>query len=190
MDVKAFREYYEFDDDDLYANQQGRLSDRQYKTLSAQALQMKKFSKTGAVVALVAAAVLPCILLPVGVLTLLTQDWKTTLIAWGGALLWLVVFGGAGLALLRSARAAGKTNWDVSRAAGPVELQKVERTTGGQHSRTYTVTFVKFGDSDFELDDELVGRIQAGDNIAAYFAAGQIVSIEQLPALGPSQTAA
>ena len=185
MDVKAFREYYEFDDDDLYANQRGRLSDRQYKTLTTQALQMKKFSKTGSVVALVAAAFLPCILLPVSVLTLLTKDWKTTIIAWVGALVWLVLFGGVGLALLRSARAADRTNWDVTRAAGQVELQKVKRTTGGQHSRTYSVTFVKFGDSDFELDDELVGRIQAGDDIAVYFAAGQIVSIEQLPALGP-----
>jgi len=190
MDVKALREYYDFDDDDLYANQQGRLSDRQYKTLTAQALQMKKYSKTGSVVALVAAAFLPCLLLPISVLTLLTKDWKTTLIAWGGALVWLVVFGGAGLALLRSARAAGRTNWDVTRAAGQVELQQVKRTSGGQDSRTYTVTVVKFGGSDFELDDELVGRIQAGDNIAAYFAAGQIVSIEQLPDRGPSQTPA
>jgi len=183
MDVKAFREYYEFDDDDLYANQQGRLSDRQYKTLTAQALQTKKFSKTGSVVALVAAVLLPCILLPISLLTVLTKDWKTTIIAWVGALVWLVIFGGAGLALLRAARAPDQTHWDVTRAAGPVELHQEKRTTRGKYSRTYTVTFAKFGDSDVELDDELVGRIQAGDNIAAYFAAGRIMSIEQLPAL-------
>src|SRR5258708_23266194 len=102
MDVKAFREYYEFDEDDLYANQQGRLSDRQYKTLTTRALQMKKFSKSGSVAALVAAVALPCILLPISLLTMLTTDWKTTIIAWVGALGWLVSFGGVPLSPIRS----------------------------------------------------------------------------------------
>src|SRR3954447_10956384 len=111
MDVKAFRKYYQFGDDELYANQQGRLSDRQYKTLAAQALQTQKFSKTGSVVALVAAVALPCLLLPISLLTVLTKDWTTTFIAWAGALVWLAIFGGIGLVLLRAAR-ADNTHWD------------------------------------------------------------------------------
>ena len=190
MDTKVFREYYEFDDDDLYANQLGRLSDRQYRRLQAQSQQLKKLSKTGSVVALVVAAFLPCILVPISVITLLTKDWKTTLIALAGAAVWLVVFGGLGLLLLVSARAADKTNWAVTRAVGQVELQTVEHSTGGEDSRTYLVTVVAFGNSSFELDDELVGHIQTGDNIAVYFAAGRIMSIEQLPAVGPWQTPA
>ena len=191
MDVNAFREYYEFDDDDLYANQQGRLSDKQYKTLTSQDKQMKQFARSAVVPAFVAAAFIPCLVLPISLLTILTKDWKTTLIAWAGALAWLVIFGGVALSLLRSARAPDRTNAAVTRAAGQVELQQVKRTaTSGHHTRTYTVTFAKFGDSDLELDDELVGKIKNGDNIAVYFAAGRIVSIEQLPAFGPWQVPA
>ena len=182
MDVKAFREYYEFDDDDLNANQQGRLSDKQYQAKARVDQNARQLSKTGGVVALVAAFI-PCIVLPLSVLTLLTKDWRTTLIAWVGALVWLAVFGGAGVWLLRSARADSMPKRDaVTRAEGVVRLRQEKRTSGGEHRRTYTVTFVVIGDTDFELDDELVGHIHDGERIAAYFAGGQVISAEQLPA--------
>ena len=183
MDVKAFREYYEFDDDDLYANQQGRLSDKQYQAMARVAVDVQKFSKIGGVVALVAAAFIPCIALPLSLLTIMTKDWTTTIIAWVGSLVWLAIFGGAGVWLLRSARAEGQPKPDnVTRAEGVVQLRQERRNSGGQHSRTYTVTFAVIGDTDFELDDELVGHISAGDHIAAYFARGEVISVEQLPA--------
>src|SRR5262245_48892142 len=167
MDVNAFREFYEFDDDDLYANQQGRLSDKQYQTLSSQAVQMKGYAKIGSVVAFVVAAIMPCILLPISLLTVLTQDWRSTFIALGGALVWLAVFGGAGVWLLRASRASGNRHWDVTRAEGVAHLEKMRVSSGG--GRSYTVTMVKLGDTDFELDDELVGHLQEGDHIAVYF---------------------
>ena len=91
--------------------------------------------------------------------------------------------------LLRSARAEAKTGPDVvTRVEGQVELRQEKRTSGGQHSRTYTVTFVVIGDTDFELDDELVGHISAEDHIAVYFSGGRIVSVEQMPGHAVWQT--
>src|SRR5947209_896769 len=97
MDDKAFRAYYEFDDDDLYLNRQGRLSDKQYKSRMRLEQDSRHYSRIGAVVALVAAALVPCLVLPLSALSLLNKDWTSTLIAWAGSAVWLAIFGGAGL---------------------------------------------------------------------------------------------
>ena len=82
MDDKAFRAYYEFDDDDLYLNRQGRLSDKQYKTLLTLEQDSGRYNRIGATAALAAAALVPCLVLPLSVLTVLSKDWTTSISGW------------------------------------------------------------------------------------------------------------
>jgi len=181
VDDKPFRAYYEFDDNDLYLNRQGRLSDRQYKQLSTLEQDSRRFNRLGATVALVTAAALPCLILPISLLTLLNQNWTALVLAWVGSAAWLAVFGGAGLWLLRSARAANRTNWDVRTVQGQAGLTQVQRRSTGRYRRNYIVHFFTLGESSFELDDTLVGHVRDGDHLAVYCAGDQIVSLEQLP---------
>jgi hypothetical protein len=178
VDINAFRDYYEFDDDDVYANQMGRLSDKQYRTLAQASAGTQRFARLGAIVALVAAASLPCLLLPVSLITLFAGDWNHTFLAWAGCLVWLAIFGGAGLWLLRLARRPQDLNPSVTRVEGPVTIRSERRTSGGEHSRTYTVYMIKIGETEFGLDDELVGHIHDGDSLSVYYTGGEILSVE------------
>jgi hypothetical protein len=182
MDVKAFRDYYEFDDDDLYANRMGRLSDKQYQAIARVDQATRHFGRVGGVAAMALSAIVPCVALPASLLTIYTKDWSTTLIAWAGSLVWLAIFGGAGAWLLLSSRSAGQPSSAVSQSEGPAELRQEKRTTGGKYPRSYLVQFLKVGDLDFELDDDLVGRVAEGENLAVYFTGGRILSVEPLPA--------
>jgi len=182
MDVKAFRDYYEFDDDDLYLNRMGRLSDKQFQAIARVDQATRHFGRVGGVAALALSAIVPCVALPASLFSIYSKDWSTTLIAWAGSLVWLAIFGGAGAWLLLSSRSAGQTRPVVSKAEGPAELRQEKRTTSGKYPRTYLVQFLKVGDLDFELDDELAGRVTAGENLAVYFTGGRVLSVEPLPA--------
>lgn len=185
---KVLRKFYEFDDDDLYANRQYRLSDRQRKGMDDRAAFVKKGGTKLAIYLYGLTALFACIMIPLGLLLVLAlNDWKNGLMALGASALWIVIFGGMGLFMQFVGNPKPGQSNAVRGVSGPVSLSQEERQSSGHHGTGhYTVHFMTVGGATFELDDELVGKIKEGENYAIYYsnypsgADGMILSMESL----------
>ncbi len=185
---KVLRKFYEFDDDDLYANRQYRLGDKQRKGMEDRAAFLKKGGTKLAIYLYGLTALFACIMIPVGLLSILAaNDWEHGLMALGAAALWIVIFGGSGLYMQFSGNTKPGQSNTVRGVSGPVSLRQEEQQSSGHHGTGhYTVHFMTVGGMTFVLDDELVGKIKEGENYAIYYtnyqsgADGMILSMESL----------
>lgn len=185
---KVLRKFYEFDDDDLYANRQYRLSDKQLKGMEDRATFLKTGGAKLAIFFYGLTALFACIVIPVGLLSVLAfNDWEHGLMAFGAAALWIVIFGGIGLFMQFAGNPKPGQSYAVHSVSGPVSLDQEERQSSSNHgSGHYTVHFMTVGGMTFVLDDELVGKIKEGENYAIYYtnyqsgADGMILSMESL----------
>ena len=185
---KVLRKFFEFEDDDLYANRQYRLSDRQRKGMDDRAAFVKTGGAKLALFFYGLTALFACIFIPVGLLTVLAvNDWGHGLMAFGAGALGIVIFGGIGLFMQFGGNPKPGQSYAVRSVSGPVSLGQEEQQSsadlGGGH---YTVHFMTLGGMTFVLDDELVGKIREGENYAIYYtnyengADGMILSMESL----------
>jgi len=185
---KTLKKFYEFDDDDLYANRQYRLSDRQRKGMDDRAAFLKTGGRKLAIFFYGLTALFACIMIPVGLISVLVlNDWGHGLMALGAAVLWIVIFGGIGLFMQFAGNPKPGQVHAVRSVSGPVSLsQEEQQSSSHSGSGHYTVHFMTLGGKTFVLDDELVGEIKEGENYAIYYtnyqngADGMILSMESL----------
>ncbi len=185
MDEQILKEMYEFDDNDLYYNRMGQISEKQRKAIQERANWISKKLNRGAIFLFGLAALLPCVLIPVGLLVLmLEQDWKTLLQTSGISFVWFLLWGGIGVFTWRVGNPKNDIHAKVASSRGPAELS--HRTVHTDHGGHYTMYSMNCGDLKFDIDDDLVGHIHQGDEYAVYYtrlnngATPRILSMEKL----------
>jgi hypothetical protein len=189
---QALKECYEFDDADLEANRNGRLTERQTKMLADRS-KMLKFGGVGlGTVLIVLALLLPACIVPVSLLAVLvSRDWAHALEGAAGSLVWLLVFGVPGVYFLRSGSSQGRSQEVLRNIQGPIAIHTVTLHSSGSISHEYEQYQMKIGNDEFVLDDELVGKVTEGGTYAINFidfqngSEGLILSMECLsPGVG------
>jgi len=178
MDVesvnKKLRKFFEFDEDDLYANDQSRLSQKQEKQL----LQWNQALRSGGMLAggffAVLALCIGGVVLFALLVAILTKDWTYDRsigpIIYGSVAFILV--GGMGAVILWSTFRPGGAKGRVCRLSGPVSIRVAERTSSslrGGVSRKYKIHFMKINNVEFELDDDLIGIVHEGDQFSVNY---------------------
>jgi hypothetical protein len=164
---RALRSFYEFNDDDLDANRQGRLSEKQLKVIKAVSNNRRMLAYAiGGFALLIGLLILGVVVIAL-LLCLVAQTWNsgaTTGIISGVAGI-IVLFGVAAYfmrLLLRKANA----KCVLRTAQGAVHLTAVNVSSG---HRSYKEHQMQIGNALFVLEDELVGRIKEGEDYAVYY---------------------
>jgi uncharacterized membrane protein len=169
---EELRDYFDFNDADLFANRNGYLSPRQQAREKKDALSTKKMLKIVGVILLVLA------LLPIIILFILKAAWHTWLF-WG--LIWPIL--GVFLAFwaFRFARATS-TEDTLKTVEGRVNIIKEEMEEANMHK--YYDYYWNIGGVKFDVaDSDKVDILQQGDMYRVYYLdlEKQILSLEKIP---------
>ncbi len=169
---------FDFNESDLHANRNGRLSQRQANRILTDAKKARPGTIGCGVGLLLIASIFPIAFAPI--------MWETRtqiigLLGIGcGVLVWVVVWGGIGLGMIRGAFTP--PSLELAGVSGPVNLAGVERRTSGDNPTTYTAYELRVEDQSFDVDAELGNQIMQGDPYGIYFIKGtdKIMSLERL----------
>lgn len=163
---KALRNFYEFNDDVLEANRQGQLTENQLQEIQGRnnTFRLLGYGVGGAAMLLA--------LLLVGLFCLTMSLWLISK-SWAGAAAGIPIFiisipllGGGGFWFMRFMLAKAKSKYVLRSTRGPVHLRAVNvRTRRG----SYQESQMEIGGVLFVLEDELVGKIQEGEDYAVYY---------------------
>jgi hypothetical protein len=180
MTNPAVRGHFGFNDADLLANRNGRLSQRQVDKRLADAKNTRPAKiGCGFGLLLVASA------FPISFGLLLVEEWGN----WGAilpvacvTLIWVAAWGGLGIGIIRSALLPPVM--ELASVSGAVNIVGVERrTTTGSSTRTYTAYELRIGDKKFDVDAKLGNLIRQDDHYAVYYIKDtqEIISLEEIP---------
>jgi polyferredoxin len=169
---KKLRKYYEFTDDDLYANNMNRLSSAQENRLK----MLGQVQRKGGFIITTFFFGLGLCLGSIGffilLISLINQDWKYStsigpLIYTFVPAFFLTAIGGF---MLWSTLCTGGVKGKLFRASGPVTLRVEVHTGGDEHHQKYKVHYVKFPDgSEFSFEDTLLDCIKDGEEYLAHY---------------------
>lgn len=169
---KKLRDYYEFTNEDLYANSMNRLSSAQESRLK----QHSEVQRKGGTIITTFFLGLGLCLGSLGVfillISLIEQDWSYSTSI--GPLIYTFVpaifLTAIGVFMYWSTFHAGGTKGKLFRTSGPVTLRVEEHTSGSEHHQKYKVHYVKFPDgSEFSFEDTLLECIQEGEEYRANY---------------------
>jgi hypothetical protein len=179
MTDPALRNHFGFDDADLHANRNGRLSQRQVDKRLADAKNTKP-GKIGCGVFFMLIA----LIFPVSYGINLASDpgnWGLILGMGCATLFWLAAWGGMGVGMVRNAFLPPVM--ELASVSGAVNIVGVERrTTSGSSTRTYTAYELRIGDKKFDVDSKLGNLIRQDDHYAVYYIKDtqEIISLEEI----------
>jgi hypothetical protein len=169
---KKLRAYYEFNDDDLYANKMNRLSSAQQSRLRRRNEVQRKGGIAITVFFLGLGLCLGCLGLFILMISLIEQDWSysTSIGPMIYAFVPAFILSAIGIFMLWSTFYAGGDKGKLLRTSGPITLRIEEHTSGGEYQRKYKVHFVVFPDgSEFGFDDDLLDCIKDGEEYHANY---------------------
>lgn len=174
----ALANLFNFDDADLDANRQGRLSDKQRTHLVAADRTSRLWAGVSGL-GLWVIAIAPLLYLAwlMGVAAPPANIFNAALFPW--LCIWLPLWGGLGVFMLRRLfnRPVDTT---VAKAAGPLNIVGVERRGSG--GRTYTAYVLQVAGQQLEVSGELRSYDVQGETYAVYYLpnAKQIMSLERV----------
>jgi hypothetical protein len=177
MNTSSLAQYFNFDESDLYANRNGRLSEKQ----TARLVQESKSSKLPSVGCglgfFVIASIFPFAFFP-----LLTSGYLGvggSLGVLAAVLFWVIVWATIGVFIIRSGFKA--PNLTLDQVEGAVNIIGVQRRSSSSSSY-YTAYELHIGNRQFNVDGALGGLLMQGDRYAIYFLkdSNRIMSIERL----------
>jgi hypothetical protein len=183
---RAIRRFYEFDDSDLAANRQGQLSERQLGVIRAVSNQRKILGNAIRIFSIVISVGIMAILGFVLLLSLVLRAWnsgETVGMTWGSIGITALLIAGYYFSHLLFKKA--NANYVLRTVQGPVTLSSF-RVRIQRSGRSYLEHHMKIGEVEFVLEDELVGCIKDGENVAIYYldyqddSEGIIQSMEKL----------
>jgi hypothetical protein len=161
MQDQKLQDYFEFDEDDLQANRNGNLSEKQKKELSSD----KSF-------------------------TIQRRRRAAAIFLALGIFLWLIlagllIFKGTGY-LAQNARSSStvQENYLLKKVEGPVNIIQAEREIAGNASRHHFVHELHLGGVTFDVLPDLPNIMMQGDVYAAYYtepnddSGGRVWSVE------------
>jgi hypothetical protein len=169
MDERRLKKYFHFNDNDLFYNRTGRLSEIQSKRLLEQAKEEQKSARDSAGILFVIAA----FGMLVGLVFVFTAPVIGKILI--GALLcviWPGAWGWKGWTILREARSG--TLSPLRAARGRVHVARHADPNG-------SVDFVlEVGDCQFDVDDGMSGMLEEGETCAVYYLEDteEIMSVE------------
>jgi len=178
MPDQQLMEYFHFDQDDLYANQNGRFTERQRVRLTQQDQARRKLSRGLGVFMLLLGLLGPVIAVVAGLAN--PDSGFRISFGLGFGCLWPAVWGVVGYALVRSA--FRKRQFRVTSVRGPTNVVRTRTTdSDGVPGFTYVL---HIGDKQFGVRPRLVDVIRNGEEYILYYVDGtrDIVSAE---AVGP-----
>ena len=170
-DQQLLMKLFDFNEAELQANRNGRLSERQKARLAQAEKSQKGCAVTGGiflfVIALVGVAV-AVIFIP----TLINEE-RLAAIAVGVAFgcIWPMVWGGLGL--LSARRAFAKMEVKVKKAEGPINIVKAIRQEYNASTKLhseYSIHELRVGKRVFEVEAETADAMMQGDVYAVYYA--------------------
>jgi hypothetical protein len=168
MDDQALKKYFEFDEADLAANRNGRLSEKQKQNLIHSNKSSKRFwvgCGLGLGVILIAvASIFPIVLIPMGLSRLQKHDRHNAMGTFIAVAMWTLVWGGFGVvAIIMGIQNGLKDRSKVllKNVAGPINLVGIEKT--GEHGHTYIDHELHIGQEEFDVDEEVAGFMMQGD---------------------------
>jgi hypothetical protein len=163
---KKLRKFYEFNDDDLYANNMNRLSSAQQSRLNRRNEVQLKGGTILTVFFLGLGLCLGCMGLFILMISLIEQDWKysTSIGPMIYAFVPAFILSAIGVFMLWSTFYAGGSKGKLFRTSGPITVRIEEHTSGGEYHQKYKVHFMEFPDgSEFSLDDDLLDCVREGE---------------------------
>ena len=186
---KKLRAYYEFNDDDLYANKMNRLSSSQKNRLNRRNEVQRKGGIAITAFFLGLGLCLGCSGLFVLAISLLEQDWKYSTSI--GPMIYTFVpafiLSAIGIFFLWSTFFTGGDKGKLFRTSGPITIRVEEHTSGGEYHQKYKVHFVVFPDgSEFSFEDTLLDCIKDGEEYHANYymfddkSGGLVFTLEKL----------
>lgn len=186
---RKLRTFYEFNDEDLYANSINRLSSAQQSRLKRRNEVQRKGGTIITVFFLGLGLCLGCIGLFILMISLIEQDWKYSTSI--GPMIYTfvpaVILSAIGASMLWSTFYSGGTKGKLFRTSGPITIRMEEHTSGGEYHQKYKVHYMEFRDgSEFSLDDELLDCIKEGEEyLVNYYmfddkSGGMVFTMEKL----------
>ena len=188
--TRKLRDFYEFDDDDLAANRQGRLSPKQVQVIQSVSSERRML---GNAIGIVAGVIGLCVLAVVAFalfLSWVTQEWNaganTGMVS--GVVGTIVLFA-VGFYFRRLLLSKARSKYILRAARGTVHLKNVSVHRAESHRGIpdYEQHQMQIGDALFVLDDELVGLMKEGDKYAVYYVDYQDGSEGIIQSLEPLQ---
>ncbi len=187
---QKIKKFYEFNDDDLFANKNGRLSQKQIN-------DMRDRSKTIRMVGYLAGGFFTLLALCMGTLLLFVLMLNfldkhgasvdiSTLVT---LVITFILFAGIGGYVLWRTTVRGKSTGVIRNISGPIQIRAVELSTTSKtgRKRYYKQYQMRIGDSsEFVLDDDMVSVVKEGDEYSVNFMdfqnglEGLILSMEKL----------
>jgi hypothetical protein len=163
---RALRNFYEFGDEDLDANRQGQLTEKQLQEIQGRnnTFHMLGYGVGGAAMLLALLLVgLFCLVL---LLWVLSKSWAGAAAGIPAFVGGILVLGGGGFWFMRFMLAKAKSNYVLRSTRGPVHLSAVNVST---RRGSYQESHMEIGGVLFVLEDELVGKIKEGEDYAVYY---------------------
>ena len=193
MDDQALGDFLHFNETDLYANRNGRLSEKQQQTLLEQHKSGKRFGFLGGlgcgVFFFAVASIFPIAVTPHALAALQKGNTGEAVGTFIGIGVWALIWGGIGCYGFWSAISSlfkKRSAVSLKSVVGPINLVGVEKetSTGTGMERT-TSTYIehelRIGRQKFEVPGELGGYLMQGDTYAVYYInENQIMSLERL----------
>jgi hypothetical protein len=173
MDNQALKDCFKFEEADLNANRNGKLSEKQQKELAKEDKSSNNFTIGCGIVLLVIGLVLLFIFIP-----LAFSAWKNENIT--GSLAYLIPMaigvlacGGFGVyTLFCMFFWKGEVKYLLKKVEGPVNLVGVQRQRSTGNSDTYT-TYIQhemhIGQETFDVEEKAAGLMMQGDIYAVYY---------------------
>ncbi len=193
MDDPALGDFLHFDETDLYANRNGRLSERQQQNLLEQYKSGKRYGFLGGlgcgVFFFAIASSFPIAVTPHALAALQKGRVGEAVGTFIGIGVWTLIWGGIGCYGFWSAiSSVAKKRAAVSlkSVVGPINLVGVEKeTSSGTGMESTTSTYIqhelRVGRQKFEVAGDLGGYLMQGDTYAIYYIdANQIMSLERV----------
>lgn len=180
MSASQLMEYFKFDTEDLYANQNGRFTEKQRVHLTQLDKSRRRTSLGVGILLVAVGAIGPVIVL----ISALTGAGLGFLIGFGigFGLIWPVVWGGIGYLLIKGARE--KREFKVASVQGRANIVAREsRTTDSDgHTSTRIYHELHVGGVTFGVNRNLADIIFQGDEYIIYYvpATKDIISVEEV----------
>lgn len=169
---KKLRNYYEFTNEDLYANSMNKLSSAQENRLRKRSEVQRKGGLIITTFFLGLGLCLGSLGMFILVIALIEQDWNYSTST--GPLIYTFApsffLSAIGAYTLWNTYHAGGPEGKLFHATGPITLRVEQQTTGGEYPQKYKIYFMKFPDgSELSLDDDLLPCVLEGEEYAVNY---------------------
>jgi hypothetical protein len=177
MSDQQLMKYFHFDENDLYANQNGRFTDKQRERLLQEDKSGRRSSLGWGIVLLLVALLGVVIAVVAGINV---PDWSFRIgFGIGFGVIWPLVWGGIGFLMLGSA--GSKREMKLVSVRGRVNIVREESYDSQAHGTDVTHE-LHIGGHDFEVEGDLADVMMQGEEYILYYIDGtdEILSAEHI----------